>query len=279
MPLPIPGQGSELQHLQPIDFCAASEERFAALARISKGLFDRAQSDQKVGPFDELLIQGGDDEQIWQQLAMRNKPLLRFVETQLKKQFKAEETTDEVKSEVRASARQANADANADMRRLEEMEEGDDRSDEEDEEVRINPRAAANRRRKKRAGSGRPEIFATDFWKDGVQAVDEEELERDMAEFADEGEAGEGDVEIDELANHGGSQARRLAPDNGPGQPARARWTSSHADWSSRKRASAAATAAAPRWATLSGWCSAANRRHARFTSGVGVPGATPSRR
>jgi hypothetical protein len=33
-------------------------------------------------------------------------------------------------------------------------------SDEEDEEVRINPRAAANRRRKKRAGSGRPEIFA-----------------------------------------------------------------------------------------------------------------------
>jgi len=203
MPLPIPGQGSELQHLQPIDFCAASEERFAALARISKGLFDRAQSDQKVGPFDELLIQGGDDEQIWQQLAMRNKPLLRFVETQLKKQFKAEETADEVKSEVRASARQANADANADMRRLEEMEEGDDRSDEEDEEVRINPRAAANRRRKKRAGSGRPEIFATDFWKDGVQAVDEEELERDMAEFADEGEAGEGDVEIDELYGDG----------------------------------------------------------------------------
>ena len=39
-----------------------------------------------IGPYPELLIDGFDEEQVWLQIEMRNKPLLRFVDTQLKKQ-------------------------------------------------------------------------------------------------------------------------------------------------------------------------------------------------
>ena len=72
-----------------------------------------------------LLVDSVDDEQVWQQLVMRNKPLLRYVESQLRKQLRANNGETETSSRARVNGQQD----------THEYEEGEEEAEAEKEAV------------------------------------------------------------------------------------------------------------------------------------------------
>ena len=57
-----------------------------------RGLAGREHASRAFGPLEELFVDL-ESEQVWEQLELRNKPLLRYVERQLKKEQAATEWT------------------------------------------------------------------------------------------------------------------------------------------------------------------------------------------
>jgi len=120
-----------LQELEPLDFLQRDDERAAWCSRAASGLFAWGKSleARQLGQLDQLLLTGFDDEQVWQMLELRNKPLLRYVQTHARKLKPAlEREIDEAEEgERRAAAAAAAPDEEEDSGE----EEGEEESGEE----------------------------------------------------------------------------------------------------------------------------------------------------
>ena len=71
---------------------AASASESARKCRLAaKALFDcaKAHEPRAIGPLPALLVAGRDDETVWQQLELRNRPLLSFIQRQMRKEKRA----------------------------------------------------------------------------------------------------------------------------------------------------------------------------------------------
>ena len=88
-----------LEEVGPSTFLQRNTEHAANCGRIAQQLFAVAKREEPrlLGPLPELLMHGFDHEQMWQQLELRNKPLLRFVHDELTKQLAAAEHDEERK--------------------------------------------------------------------------------------------------------------------------------------------------------------------------------------
>ncbi len=68
------------------DFCIPSQKKVDCLRSLLKTIYDISSSstNRKFGPLSTLLVDGLDEESIWEELQTRTKPLARFVEKRTK---------------------------------------------------------------------------------------------------------------------------------------------------------------------------------------------------
>ena len=68
-----------LRELRPLQFLVPDEKRAAWCGRAAASLFGwgKQLEPRPLGPLEALALGGFDEEQVWQQLELRNKPLLR----------------------------------------------------------------------------------------------------------------------------------------------------------------------------------------------------------
>ncbi len=68
------------------DFCIPSQKKVDCLRSLLKTIYDISSSstNRKFGPLSTLLVEGLDEESIWEELQTRTKPLARFVEKRTK---------------------------------------------------------------------------------------------------------------------------------------------------------------------------------------------------
>lgn len=196
------------ESLRPADFAAGSEERVSALAAIARRLFSGGREHvlRTVGPHDELLVTPFDDEQVWQQLALRNRPLLRFAEAQVRKQRKEAEATDEEPSSEDeedagdTEAKKATMAADDDSDNHDEEEDDDDDDEEGEAENDEEAEGEDDDSDEGEDSDGGGELMAADFFAkpDLAEVEGDKDEEREagmdsfldgMAEFADEAEA------------------------------------------------------------------------------------------
>ncbi|KAL6075706.1 Small ribosomal subunit assembling AARP2 protein [Balamuthia mandrillaris] len=78
----------------PEVFVTASSELDSELTLLTKNLFDFAKRTEpqtknvSFGPLEELLVEGFDTEQIWEQMQLQHEPLLQYLQQQLKRWLK-----------------------------------------------------------------------------------------------------------------------------------------------------------------------------------------------
>ena len=202
------------------DFAAGSEQRVTDLAALAKRLFDSGQAAQlqdagkALGPLSVLVMDNFDDEQMWQQIELRNKPLLRFVETQFKKLHKVVVEEPPAEDEVMNGASEEDEnDEDGDDSEIDELadrseededneddEDGEDDEDdedgEEDEEEDMYGGAS-------RGGRGKKQLMAADFFGD-----EGDDPYGDVG--SDDDEDDEDDEEMDEKAAAGRDKRKQL---------------------------------------------------------------------
>ena len=113
--------------LRPLDFLQPDGERAASCGRAASALFSLGRSlepERRIGALEALLLSGFDEEQVWQQLELRNKPLLRFAQARARKLPTALQAEEEAEARAAALAEEAS----------EEDEEGEKEDDAEDGE-------------------------------------------------------------------------------------------------------------------------------------------------
>lgn len=115
---------------KPQIFFAKDEQSAAKAIAVAKNLYDTAKKVETIqlSPFDELLTEGFDNDQIWEELAMQNDPFLSYAKEQLE-QF--EDMEEDEESQSGHSLEEIDDDQ---LELMEESDEFDDESGLEDEE-------------------------------------------------------------------------------------------------------------------------------------------------
>ncbi|KAG2172952.1 hypothetical protein INT44_004693 [Umbelopsis vinacea] len=134
---------------KPQIFFAKDEKSAAKAIAAAKDLFDAAKKIETVqfSPFDELLTEGFDNEQIWEELALQNSPFIAYAKEQLQ-YFEEEEeesqSSDEANDDSELEAMDETDDIEQDLGSdetgdfedaLEEQSDEEDVVEEEDEQV------------------------------------------------------------------------------------------------------------------------------------------------
>lgn len=126
-----------LDALEPLDFLQPDEERAAWCRRAAAALFawGKQLEPRPIGQLDQLLVSGFDDEQVWQMLEVRNKPMLRYAQKSSRKLKPVMEREEEDEKTTARGAGVGRADGHepsgsevseeAQMSELEGGEEGD----------------------------------------------------------------------------------------------------------------------------------------------------------
>ncbi|KGN63490.1 U3 small nucleolar ribonucleoprotein protein MPP10 [Cucumis sativus] len=123
----------------------APSPSLSQVARLaSQSLFSMLKPFNPKSPFDHLLVDGFDAEQIWQQIDLQSQPLLASVRRDLKRFEKNPEAISNLKvsledkkkviQEMGVESGEESDDFEEDMKELDEEEEEDDEEDEEEEE-------------------------------------------------------------------------------------------------------------------------------------------------
>ena len=124
--------------LRSVDFVERSSARASTLQRVIRALYTLAKHEEEteLGPLLELTVEGFDDEGVWQQLDLRNAPLLTFVGDKLAGVGGRERALDQHLSKEAAeeAAEEDDDRVDAEGEGEDEGEEDEEDEDEEDEE-------------------------------------------------------------------------------------------------------------------------------------------------
>jgi len=185
-----------------------------------------------IGPFSELVVEDYDDEQVWQQLELRNKPLLRFVEMRLRKYAVKARQSDLMLPTIKVTKNDQKVDGGNDEGvEREDLIAEDGRNDDDDmkapememevfhkvnlgakdddegcgdnDDHGITLRSCRERNGSRHGRLGSDALQACDLWGlHGVPTAGEtgaEHYHRTMEKFVDEAEMGKGDEDMDAL--------------------------------------------------------------------------------
>lgn len=139
----------EIELKAPEEYCVSNTEKAQRLKEIVKTLFELAStySARGTGPLKSVLIDGIDEETLWEQLQTRNNPLLKYIRKYLKTSSKktlefiplendedeeGDETSEDISNE--SYGEDMNVDENEDGEEEEEEDDNDDSKHDSDED-------------------------------------------------------------------------------------------------------------------------------------------------
>ncbi|XP_050375803.1 M phase phosphoprotein 10 [Argentina anserina] len=214
---------------EPTQWLAPSPELSQNARAALKNLFSSLRPFTPKSPFDKLLVEGFDAEQIWQQIDIQSQPLISNLRRELRRYEKnpeeiktlkvvvegqenlleAQKEEEKGRDDFDGELEESDEEEEGDDDDVEEMEEGDDEDEDEEEEEEV-----------EEEGGGNNEIedgfFSIKELGKYLKTTEAEEYEDDKedGEEAGEDEAGEDD-DVQELMNLGEGE------DDGEGKDAR----------------------------------------------------------
>eukprot|EP00966_Prymnesium_polylepis_P178852 4141237-Prymnesium_polylepis.1 len=122
-----------LQDLRSVDFVQRSSEQAALFKRVAQALFawSKQQEGKQLGPLEELAVEGFDEEGVWQQLQLRNTPLLRFVDNQIKRERKSAASAEAAEAQAAAASAGSNGVGEKEEDEEDEEQEGEEEGEKE----------------------------------------------------------------------------------------------------------------------------------------------------
>ncbi|XP_062023003.1 M phase phosphoprotein 10-like [Rosa rugosa] len=211
---------------EPTQWLAPSPDLSEKARAALKNLFSSIRPFTPKSPFDQLLVDGFDAEQIWQQIDIQSQPLISSLRRELKRYEKNPAEIKKLKVVVDGEEKVLEAEKEEDGEEFDEdLEESDDdvaeeeEEEDEDEEEEEEEEEKVEEEDEEEQGGGNNEIedgfFNIKALGKYLKATEAEEYENDKEDEEEDGEGKEEEDDAQELMNLG------EAEDDGDGKDAR----------------------------------------------------------